>query len=224
MRSRMPQCVVRADTGASVGATATDGSGRFSLSGLQPGTYSIETSVPGFDMVLRRGVHVTTGSVEEMTIRLSLANISETVTVFLGGDSLTRGIEAESTILAGGGVALHLNGTAGTAKYRDTGLRVQNAPRDTETVGLTYNRAAWNVGFFTKRVGRMYNDNGSIHEAVPIDPFDLTNRFVNYTVGGRSRLSSTRIRFAVNNLTDSHAITAITPASTKRICRRRATC
>ena len=92
---------------------------------------------------------------------------------------------------------------------------MQNAPSDTETIGLTYNSRSWNVGFFSKRVGQMYNDNGSVHQAVPIDPFNITNLFVNYTLRGSSRLSQSRIRLAVNNLTDSHAITAVTPASTK---------
>ena len=70
----------------------------------------------------------------------------------------------------------------------------------------------------------MYNDNGDVHQAVPIDPFTIANLFVNYTVGGASKLSPTRIRFAVNNLTDKHSITGVTPASTARTCRRRATC
>ena len=61
----------------------------------------------------------------------------------------------------------------------------------------------------------MFNDNGSIHQAIPIDPFNITNLFVNYTLRGSSKLSQSRIRLAVNNLTDSHAITAVTPASTK---------
>jgi iron complex outermembrane recepter protein len=128
---------------------------------------------------------------------------------------VTKGIEAESTILVGSGFALYLNGTAGSAKYNDTGLWVQNAPSDTETIGATYNQGSWNVGFFNKRVGQMYNDNKSLHQAVGIDPFNITNVFVNYRLGGSSKLSNTRIRFAVNNLTDSHAITGITPASTK---------
>lgn len=61
----------------------------------------------------------------------------------------------------------------------------------------------------------MYNDNGALHQAIPIDPFNITNLFVNYTVGGTSRLSRSRIRLAINNLIDSHAITAVSPASTK---------
>jgi iron complex outermembrane recepter protein len=134
---------------------------------------------------------------------------------FLNGKSVTQGVEAESTILVGRGVAVYLNATKGTARYSDTHLWVQNAPSDTETLGLTYNIDNWNVGLFSKRVGQMYNDNGSLHQAVPIDPFDLTNFFVNYTLKGTSRLSQSRLRLAVNNLTDSHAITAVVPANVK---------
>jgi hypothetical protein len=34
-------------------------------------------------------------------------------------------------------------------------------------------------------------------------------------VGGSSMLAHSKLRLAVNNLTDSHAITAVTPASTQ---------
>ncbi len=61
----------------------------------------------------------------------------------------------------------------------------------------------------------MYNDNGNAHQAVAIDPFNITNLFINYTLKGSSKFSTSRIRLAINNLTDSHAITAVTPASTK---------
>jgi iron complex outermembrane receptor protein len=134
---------------------------------------------------------------------------------FLNGESVTQGVEAESTILVGGGVAVYVNATKGSAKYTDSHLWVQNAPSDTEPIGLTYNLGSWNVGFFSKRVGLMYNDNGSLHQAVPIDPFNITNLFFNYTVRGSSKLSQSRIRLAFNNLTNSHAITGVSPASTK---------
>ena len=58
---------------------------------------------------------------------------------FLNGKSVTQGAEVESTILVGRGVAVYLNATKGTAKYTDSHLWVQNAPSDTETIGLTYN-------------------------------------------------------------------------------------
>jgi iron complex outermembrane receptor protein len=140
--------------------------------------------------------------------------VSGDTVYFQTSDSTTQGVEAESTILVGRGLALYLNATAGSAKYNDTHLWVQNTPSDTETIGVTYNMASWNAGLFSKRIGQMYNDNGSSHQAVGIDPFQITNVFVNYQFRGASPLRNSRIRFAVNNLTDSHAITGITPAST----------
>ena len=130
-------------------------------------------------------------------------------------DSVTKGFEAESTILAPAGLALYLNATIGSAKYLDSGLWSANAPSDTETIGFTYNKGSWNLGFFSKRVGKMWQDNGAAHEAIAIDPFNITNLFVNYQLKGSSRMQSTRIRFAVNNLTDSHAITGVSLASAK---------
>ncbi len=134
---------------------------------------------------------------------------------YLAGSAVTKGVEAESTVLMGGGLAVYLNGTAGSAKYKDTGKWAQNSPKDTETIGLTFNRSGWNLGFFNKRVGRMYNDNGGVNEAFVIDPFNITNLFFNYTLQGRSRLSQSRIRLAINNLTDSHAITGVPKAGSK---------
>jgi iron complex outermembrane recepter protein len=135
---------------------------------------------------------------------------------FLNGAAVSQGIEAESTIIVGGGLSLYLNGTKGSSKYIDTDLWVQNAPSDTETIGITYNRMGWNLGFFSKRIAGIWQDNGAIHQAVLIDPFDITNLFLNYTFGrSAGKFSQSRIRFAVNNLTDNHAITGLTPASTK---------
>jgi iron complex outermembrane receptor protein len=133
---------------------------------------------------------------------------------FLTSDSTTQGVEAESTILVGAGFAVYLNGTAGSAKYNDTNQWVQNAPKDTETIGLTYNMGSWNVGLFSKRIGEIWQDNGAAHQAVALDPFNITNLFVNYQLRGSSRLQTTRIRFAVNNLMDNHTLIGVTPAST----------
>jgi iron complex outermembrane receptor protein len=134
---------------------------------------------------------------------------------YLTSDSTTKGAEVENTILVGYGFATYVNASFDSAKYNDTGLWVQNAPHDLETAGLTYNMGSWNVGFFNKRVGRMYNDNRSVHQAVAIDPFNITNLFVNYQLKGSSHLANSRIRFAINNLTDSHAITGVSPISAK---------
>jgi iron complex outermembrane recepter protein len=129
------------------------------------------------------------------------------------GPSNTKGIEAESNIFLARGVSLYLNGTLGAAKYHDTGLWVANAPSNTETVGLTWQHRNWDEGFFHKRIGKMYNDNGSVNQAVPISPFNVSNVFVNYTMKNASFLRGSKIGLSVNNLFDNHNITAIAPAT-----------
>jgi iron complex outermembrane receptor protein len=131
----------------------------------------------------------------------------------LTGPSNTKGIEAESNIVISHGVSLYLNGTLGTAKYANSGLWVANAPGNTETVGLTWQQRNWNVGFFNKRIGKMYNDNGSVNQAVAIDPFSVANMFINYTVRDSSFLRGTKIGLSFNNLFDNHNIVAVAPAT-----------
>jgi iron complex outermembrane receptor protein len=61
--------------------TTTDGRGHFNFA-VQAGTYTLEVVVPGFELVRRNGVQTTAnGNAEEITIKLSIANISESVTV-----------------------------------------------------------------------------------------------------------------------------------------------
>jgi len=137
------------------------------------------------------------------------------------GPSNTRGIEAESNVLIGHGFSVYLNGTMGSAKYQEGrsyangGLWIANAPKNTEAIGLTYQVRNWDVGIFNKRVGPMYNDNGTVNQAVNIDPFNVTNLFFNYTFKGDNYLRGTKIRFAINNLFDQHNIVGVAPFSTK---------
>ena len=128
---------------------------------------------------------------------------------YLTGTSRTRGVEAESSVYFGHGFSAYVNGTTGIAKYNDTNLWVQNAPRDTETIGLSYQQGNWDLGFFNKRIGQMYNDNGAINQAIAIDPFNITNLFLNYTIKNDSEFSQTKIRLSINNLFDQHNIVSV---------------
>jgi iron complex outermembrane receptor protein len=135
-------------------------------------------------------------------------------TFYANGSSTTQGIEAESTIVLGNGFNLYMNATHGSAKYDSNGQWVQNAPSDTETLGLNYKQNAWNLGWFTKRVGKMYNDNGGVHQAVAIDPFVISNLFVNYSLKNVSNsLKGGKLQLSINNLFDKHSIVGVSPAS-----------
>lgn len=134
------------------------------------------------------------------------------------GPSNTKGVEAESNILIGGGFSLYVNGTMGSAKYQEGshyangGLWLASTPKNTEAIGLTYRVKNWDLGMFNKRVGTMYNDNGTINQAITIDPFNVTNLYLNYTFKGDTNLRGTKIRFGINNLFNQNNIVGVNPA------------
>jgi iron complex outermembrane receptor protein len=133
---------------------------------------------------------------------------------YLPGGSKTKGVEGEATYYIAGGFSVYGNFTAGRARYSSTGLYVANAPIDTEAGSVSYQHKDWDIGFFSKRIGTMYNDNGSTNQAVKINPFTVSNLFFNYTIKGSSFLRGSKFKLSVNNLFDNHSIVGVTPAST----------
>ena len=133
---------------------------------------------------------------------------------FLNGSEVTKGVEAEGNVVLGGGFSAYLNGTYGSAKY-NTGMWVAGAPQDTETLGLNYKQAAWDIGWFTKRVGQTYADNGSVHQAFTINPVTVSNLFANYAFRTpQSFAKLVKLQFGVNNLFNRQSITNILKAGT----------
>jgi iron complex outermembrane receptor protein len=150
---------------------------------------------------------------------------------FLQPSSITQGIEGESNIYFSHGLSLYLNASYDKASYSGTlnvscnagatclstspqltftapsNQWVANTPSDIETMGLTYQNKSWDGGIFNKRVGTQRLDNGGYHNSGAIDPFSLTNLFLNYTVRGGSHFDQTKIRLSFNNLFDEHNIT-----------------
>jgi iron complex outermembrane recepter protein len=147
------------------------------------------------------------------------------------GPTNTKGVEAEGNVVVGHGFSVYANGSLGSAKYQEGpnfpngGLWVANTPKNVETVSLMYIHKNWDVGLVDKRVGTMYNDNGTLNykidgasipypvdQVITINPFNLVNVFVNYTIKNQSWLRGSKIGLAVNNLADSHNVVGITPA------------
>ena len=146
------------------------------------------------------------------------------------GPSNTKGIEAEYNIALPYSFSVYGNLSVGSAKYQ-TGVNypnggewVANTPSDVEGISLLWQHRNYDMGLTWKRVGRYYNDNGSLNyningisipypvdQAVTINPFNLVNVFVNYTVKNTSYLRGTKIQLAINNLANSHSLTGITP-------------
>jgi iron complex outermembrane receptor protein len=146
------------------------------------------------------------------------------------GPTNTKGVEAEGNVALGYGLSLYGNVSAGSAKYQtgpnypNGGLWVANAPRNVEGLSLLWQHKNYDVGVIYKRVGQYYNDNGSltykingipvpypVNNAVTINPWELTNVFLNYTIKNASRFRGTRIQLAFNNLANSHNIVGVIP-------------
>jgi iron complex outermembrane receptor protein len=146
------------------------------------------------------------------------------------GPSNTKGIEAEYNVVFGYGFSLYGNASFGSAKYQtgpnypNGGEWVANTPGNVEGLSLLWQHGNFDMGIVWKRVGQYYNDNSTlsykingisipypVDQAVTINPFELTNVFLNYTIKNQSALRGTKIQLAINNLANSHNIVGITP-------------
>jgi iron complex outermembrane receptor protein len=147
--------------------------------------------------------------------------------------SVTQGVEGESNIYLLRGLSLYLNASYDKATYKGSiaatctgsttvcaavgslyvtapsGLYVQETPTDIETEGLTYQHNAYDIGFFNKRIGTDYEDNGAYHNQLTLAPFSLSNAFVNYTIHSNGYFNNTKFRVSFNNLFNSHYITNV---------------
>ena len=145
------------------------------------------------------------------------------------GPTNTKGVEAEYNIALPYSFSIYGNISVGSAKYQtganypNGGEWVANTPSNIEGINLLYQHKNYDIGLTWKRIGQMYNDNGTLNypingasipypvdQAITINPFSLVNVFVNYTVKGTSYLRGSKIQLAINNLANSHNIVGIT--------------
>ena len=166
------------------------------------------------------------------------------------GNSTTKGFEGEANISLTHGLLVYLNGTVGSARYTSptilTGTSTGNkyyinpnngrweasTPANTETWGLTYTAHNLDFGWFTKRIGPMWNDNKATYafnftdgtaaktatsitanQVIPVDPFTLSNLFVNYNIHSLPHFGESKLRLSLNNLFNAQGITGLTAAT-----------
>jgi iron complex outermembrane recepter protein len=132
---------------------------------------------------------------------------------FLQPDAVTKGIELQTNLYLGYGLSLFGNGTVNRAIYVGTGvpnnLFIQDSPDNTEGFGLTYQTRNLDLGFFHKRIGEEWNDNGAFHNQYDSAPYNMDNLFLNYTVRNDSLFDRTHFALALNNLFDTRNIVQI---------------
>ena len=68
-------------SGAPEAVAVTDGAGRFAIAALQPGTYDVTFTLPGFETVVRRGVSAGAGAVVTLDATLSVGLAEQVVVV-----------------------------------------------------------------------------------------------------------------------------------------------
>ncbi|HUA63040.1 MAG TPA: TonB-dependent receptor [Verrucomicrobiae bacterium] len=68
-------------SGALKGTATSDSDGHFSVTGLTPGSYSVETVSPGFAKNTRLNVPVTAGTSQDVSITLNVDSVSQSVMV-----------------------------------------------------------------------------------------------------------------------------------------------
>jgi hypothetical protein len=80
----LPGVTVEAASDALIGGTRTavsDGSGRYEVTALQPGTYRVTFKLQGFRTVVRENIRVTSDVAIAVSVRLAVGQVEETVTV-----------------------------------------------------------------------------------------------------------------------------------------------
>jgi len=169
----------------------------------------------------------------------STTNLSDGEPIFfVQPSSITEGLEGESNIYIKYGISVYLNASYDKSFYKGTlaatctgstaacaaggtlnvaappGLNVQQTPSDIETEGVTYQHKSFDFGYFNKRVGTYYIDNGAYHNQATINPFTVSNLFFNYTIRSNGRFDNTKFRVSLNNLFNDHNITGDSIAGT----------
>src|SRR5437867_2785320 len=64
-----------------VRTVVTDGEGQYKIVDLRPGTYAVTFTLPGFSIVKRDGIELTTGFTATVNAELKVGSLEETITV-----------------------------------------------------------------------------------------------------------------------------------------------
>src|SRR5262245_25973259 len=75
------QIVVKNTATGSTHETTTDERGRYRVPLLQSGEYELDVSLPGFNVVSRRGIRLTVGQTAQIDLTMAVGNVTQEVSV-----------------------------------------------------------------------------------------------------------------------------------------------
>ncbi|MCX6179580.1 MAG: TonB-dependent receptor [Chlorobiales bacterium] len=96
-----------------------------------------------------------------------------------GGGVVYKGIEGQVAYAVGSGFSLYTNGSINSAKNRDTGLVIANAPETTAALALLYNDNTLTSSLVYKYVGKQFAD---ASELLSINPYTTLDYSIGYTI------------------------------------------
>ena len=110
-----------------VRTVATDASGQYRIVELNPGTYSLTFSLPGFTTVKREGIELSGSAVLTIPIEMRVGNVQETITV-LGETPVVdvQSVRRETVLKADIISALPATRTVGALLNATPGITVDN--------------------------------------------------------------------------------------------------
>ncbi|TYL71440.1 TonB-dependent receptor [Bradyrhizobium cytisi] len=123
---------------------------------------------------------------------------------FNAGGVIYEGVEVEGTVHVGNGFSVFANGSLNSAKNKQTGQWIAQAPNATAATGLIYEEGNWHASLTDKWVGQRFGDVG---EKQPLSPFNQLDMAITYKVKNPlPNLAAVTAKFGIDNLLDSHAV------------------
>ncbi|MGY4299084.1 outer membrane receptor protein involved in Fe transport [Bradyrhizobium sp. i1.4.4] len=123
---------------------------------------------------------------------------------FNAGGVIYQGVEVEGTVHVGNGFSVFANGSLNSAKNKQTGQWIAQAPNATAATGLIYEEGNWHASLTDKWVGQRFGDVG---EKQPLSPFNQLDMAITYKIKNPlPNLVAVTAKCGIDNLLDSHAI------------------